>query len=342
MVSISIIIPVYNCEKYIENCLNSLLKQTFMNWEAVCIDDGSRDNSLQILKSFANRDNRIKVLHTENRGVSSARNTGIENSVGERLMFLDSDDMLESDALQELCNYIREYDYDVVCWALRTNSQKPLYFPLSSEKTAARDGDEKTLYDLRLRAFTGWSVGGKKDYSMHYAVTKLIKKSLITSNGLLFHTDIRYHEDTLFCNQVLQCASSVLAVNRFFYVRTLHTKSASVSFCGAITDSNVRCLELFKEFIDTYYKGDPLYNMAYVKFQLTWLIQCLQLDCMNKEACYNKKERIKKIGELLDIQLFQPKDCFWGLKIPQRVFFAMVRLKMKRSIYFCFKYGIVK
>ena len=96
----SIIIPVYNVEPYLRECLNSVQQQTFGDWEAVCVDDGSTDGSAGILQEYASRDNRIKVIAQPNGGLSAARNTGLDNATGDYILFLDSDDWIELNALE--------------------------------------------------------------------------------------------------------------------------------------------------------------------------------------------------------------------------------------------------
>ena len=99
---ISIIIPIYKVEKYIRECLDSILNQTFTDWEALLIDDGSPDNSGVICDEYAAKDNRFKVFHKENGGVSSARNLGLEKATGEWVTFIDADDWIEKEAVYQL------------------------------------------------------------------------------------------------------------------------------------------------------------------------------------------------------------------------------------------------
>ena len=106
---VSIIIPVYNSEKYIRECLDSLLKQTYINFEIICIDDGSQDLSFEILKEYENRDNRIIVLSQKNQFAGIARNTGMKIARGKYLLFLDSDDFFCNDMLE---NLIRKAEID--------------------------------------------------------------------------------------------------------------------------------------------------------------------------------------------------------------------------------------
>ena len=93
----SIIVPVYNVEQYLENCINSVLNQSFRNFQLILVDDGSKDSSGEICDRFAQKDRRVKVIHKPNAGVSAARNTGIDIAAGQFICFIDSDDWIESD-----------------------------------------------------------------------------------------------------------------------------------------------------------------------------------------------------------------------------------------------------
>lgn len=110
----SIIIPIYKVEKYIHKCIDSILNQTFQEYEIILVNDGSPDNCPQICDEYAKQDSRIKVIHKENGGVGSARNTGIKNAKGEYIIFLDSDDMMVNNCLIEVYNFLKENDCDIL------------------------------------------------------------------------------------------------------------------------------------------------------------------------------------------------------------------------------------
>lgn len=116
---ISIIIPVYNKKSYIDKVLNDIIKQTFTDYECLLIDDGSTDGSGEICDSFANIDNRFKVFHTKNSGVSHARNIGLDNASGEYITFIDADDHIESDYLEQLYNDITKSMTDLVICGMK-------------------------------------------------------------------------------------------------------------------------------------------------------------------------------------------------------------------------------
>lgn len=111
---ISIVIPIYNVENYVEKCLNSVIRQTYNNIEIILIDDGSKDKSKEICDSYARKDKRINVIHKENRGVSSARNTGIEAAKGNYITFIDSDDYIDEDYIEKLYGLCIKNNSDIV------------------------------------------------------------------------------------------------------------------------------------------------------------------------------------------------------------------------------------
>ena len=115
MTEISVTVPVYNVEKYLSRCLNTILDQTFpLDYEIICVDDGSTDNSGKILDEYAKRYSKIKVIHQENQGLSVARNTALEQVQGKYTMFIDSDDFIAQNALEGLYNYAQKHGSDVV------------------------------------------------------------------------------------------------------------------------------------------------------------------------------------------------------------------------------------
>lgn len=117
MAAISIIVPVYNTEKYLRQCIESLINQTYEDIEIILVNDGSRDNSGGICDEYAKSDNRIKVIHKENEGLSNARNTGVNVSIGKYIMFVDSDDWIDIETCKVVLNVAVEHSCDLVFWS---------------------------------------------------------------------------------------------------------------------------------------------------------------------------------------------------------------------------------
>ena len=115
MPKLSIIVPVYKVEKYIQKCVDSILNQTYTDFELILVDDGSPDNCGKICDEYAQKDERVRVIHKENKGVSSARNLGINEAKGEIIGFVDSDDFIEADMYKDMMEFLEKNDLDIVC-----------------------------------------------------------------------------------------------------------------------------------------------------------------------------------------------------------------------------------
>ncbi len=187
---ISVIVPAYNAEDYIERCLNSILNQTYRNFEIIVVNDGSTDATGNIIDKMAKENSKIYCLHTDNGGVSRARNQGIERARGEYLTFVDSDDWIESDMLSLLMNDIQKYDADIsMCsyWSFYSGEAKPIG---NQGNITVLDKDHALECLLKGRLFSGglWA--------------KLYHKSLL--EGLQLNEQIRYNEDILMNFHIFQ------------------------------------------------------------------------------------------------------------------------------------------
>ncbi|MBO5477505.1 MAG: glycosyltransferase family 2 protein [Clostridia bacterium] len=186
---VSIIIPVYNVEEYINRCIDSVVGQTYNNLEIILVDDGTKDNSGIICDNRAKEDKRIKVIHKENGGLGSARNSGIKNATGEYLLFLDSDDYIEKNTVEKMLKEAKK-GYDIVCCGFdRVDEETKVVF--SKEMiTMPFDELEITEKNIMETAFlnpSGWG--------------KLFKKDII--KNVWFSEDKRAIEDTLFYLEII-------------------------------------------------------------------------------------------------------------------------------------------
>ena len=141
MEKISVIVPVYNTAAYLSDCLNSLLMQTFKDIEIICINDGSTDNSLQILETYASQDKRIRIINRKNEGVVAARNLGVKAAKSDLIFPLDSDDIIAPNALEILYKHLKAGDGDIITCRvfLFGNSSGELILPLPTKRNMAID-----------------------------------------------------------------------------------------------------------------------------------------------------------------------------------------------------------
>lgn len=181
---ISIIVPTYNAEKYLATCLDSILNQSYHDIEVICINDGSTDSSLNILRSYEKRDTRIKVIDQKNRGLSGARNTGIENSSGEFLTFVDSDDKLEDGAIDKLyAAIISDPTVGAAVGAIKVSYEA---------HEELRESDEY-YYSIRYSGIT--ELNDQVIDNFHCsACGVLLKRSIIDFNQLRFPEGLNYED----------------------------------------------------------------------------------------------------------------------------------------------------
>lgn len=206
---ISIIIPIYNVGSFLEKCLDSVINQSYENIEIICVNDGSTDNSSEVINNFSLKDKRIITINQKNSGLSGARNSGICESTGEYIIFLDGDDWLDYNACEVLVKYSKQYDSDVILFPyIKEYSDKSEKVNLFNEKFKIFESkDSRNLY-RRIFGLTNEELRSiEKMDSLSTAWGKFIKSEFILNNNLEFiDTKIIGTED-LFFN-----------INLFYYI----------------------------------------------------------------------------------------------------------------------------
>lgn len=225
MVKISIIMPVYNSEKFLINSLNSVINQSFRDFELICIDDGSTDDSLNILEDYARKDSRIRIFSQKNNGSGAARNIGLKMSEGEYICFMDSDDFISGDLLQLTYNNIVFNDSDIVLFKI-SNIQDDMETFVTPDLPY-----EKIFPNADFNDFT-FNYHDIKDFilKLYYAPwTKLYKKEFLNQfDDFLFDEDLPY-EDILFHVKSMLRASKISFLPKYLYHYRIDN-SDSVSF----------------------------------------------------------------------------------------------------------------
>lgn len=239
---ISIIVPVYNVEKYLSKCIESILHQTYKNWELLLIDDGSHDNSGKICDEYALNDSRIKVFHKANGGVSSARNLGLEKALGDFIMFVDSDDWIGEKCLEICTKEIIENDLDALQFgftAVFPNQETPRI----KESTSILNGGEY----IQTNSFNVCVWGG------------IYKKKIIDDYKLKFIQQLKLAEDQIFTLNFFKHTQRIKYIDKPMYYYLQRMDSA----------------------IHTQKSNDMLLSCEYLmKFSQDWLISKSFVDNM--------------------------------------------------------------
>ncbi len=206
MPALSVIVPVYNAERYLEECLSSIEGQTFRDLEVLCIDDGSTDGSSVILERQAKRDPRLKVFRKENRGLSAARNTGLDNATGDWIAFVDADDTVSPGMYSRLVSLGREENLDAIGCSLMT-------IPEGKRK-------EFTFATGRIMDFgtlLGTSEKVESSNDLCFVWRYVFNRKVIESGPLRFREDIRFAEDMVFITEALASSKRILLLEEAPY-----------------------------------------------------------------------------------------------------------------------------
>lgn len=226
-VKVSVIIPVYNVEKYLEECLDSVINNSFKNIEIICVDDGSNDSSPDILRAYAEKYPRVKIITKENGGLSSARNAGIDEAKGEYILFVDSDDYIEERAIEYLYSEAKHNELDQLFF-----SAKPFYDDATDlHSNLIQYYNRKTVYNGVMSGRQMFIRMSKFEDFKPSACLQIIRKDFLTENNIRFINGLVY-EDNPFTILCLFRAQKVKYANIKLYNRRLRADSIMLSSQG--------------------------------------------------------------------------------------------------------------
>ena len=236
-IMISVIIPVYNSEKYLRECLDSIVNQSLINIEIICINDGSTDSSLDILNEYAIKDRRIKVISQANTGVSSVRNAGIKIARGEYIGFVDSDDYVDLDYFEKLYYAAKRNCADIAaCSVLRIKNKKKKFLIRCKKEVITSDIKQK----YKLLKLPNWS----------FSCCKIYKTQSLRESGILFREGI-FYEDIVFTNTLVRKLKTLVTVPEIKYYYRIHADSiTNQTSLKHIEDAQNAAVEI-QEFVQT-------------------------------------------------------------------------------------------
>ena len=294
---LSVIIPVYNTEKYLIKCLDSVINQTFKSMEVICVNDGSTDNSLDILKKYQVIDDRIKIINKKNGGLSSARNIGIEHAQGSYITFIDSDDFIESNAYQDTLFYFDNPKVDLVYFSTQ----------LVIEDNISRTQDQR-YFEHKYTGLVDLSndVIAKMDVC---AWNKIYKLSILKKYDIRFPNGLWYEDNPFFWSYAL-VSDSAFFVNDKLYNYLIRT--------GSIMSQHNQQGKVYPK---TLHELDSLLGFEYLlHFVFKWdlfemfkpvLIDLFQQKIYESLHCLPKKDRMLALNKATEIvNIFNLKFYF--------------------------------
>lgn len=322
---VSVIVPVYNVEKYLPACIESVINQTYSEWELLLVDDGSTDNSGKICDEYAQKDKRIKVFHKENGGVSSARNLGLDNMEGNFCITLDSDDLIHPKLLEDAVKIVMDTQSDVVIFGYeKVNEDFSFIYNHQTPNKIEFDilSTDEVINEILI--------GGR--FRM-LACNKLYRKELW--ENIRYPIGRKYGDDTSVTYQLMsRCSKAAYISNTYYYYRNVENSALHTE----ISEQNLQLFDSYSEMLDFFHSTNPkfdnLASQAYVvrifdffsrlkdssieDVKKKYILFELNFRCKNhkRQLVFSKNATIKQ--RMLLGLFFLSKSLFW--KVYQKLF----------------------
>ena len=300
MEKISLVVPVYNTSKYLYKCLDSLVNQTYKNIEVIVVDDGSPDDSWKIYEDFAARDERVRFIKKQNAGVSEARNTGIDNATGDFVMFIDSDDWMETDGCEILLKVYRKTHADLVLgdvYCTDESGSKKDYCRVFSREFYTEDRRFIDRYQMSCLgyAYNPLRVNVSNVSGLGSPWNKLFKMSIIRENNLRYDPYVcGIYDDNLFTLYYLENCKSVAYISRPVYNYVTMSDSLTHGFKKNTVEISRKIFDRIEEFIISCDKGEEFYK-AYYMYVIRRLSRELDVYYFNEGNGKPDKERLEEL-----------------------------------------------
>lgn len=291
---VSIIIPMYNCEMYIEKCLNSVIEQTYKNIEIILVDDGSIDKSLEICKLSAERDKRVKIFQKKNKGASSARNYGLDHVTGKYIMFVDGDDYIEKNMVESLVSLAERNKDDIVISCLIVDKYDKCNNLISTIKKVQK---KRVLEGNRIIA--EGIIDLVENESISGPCAKLIRSDIILDNNIRMPENISLQEDLHFILQVLEKTQKIDVIDKCYYH---YRKGVNESVTSRYYSNKYQMTDEVHDKLIEYYRKRTdnisiMRRIYYIHIKNTY---AALINLFHRNCKYTKKEKIAIINEIIN------------------------------------------
>jgi len=328
---ISIIVPVYNVESYLERCVDSLVNQTYENIEIILVDDCSTDNSGALCDILSKKDNRIKVIHKPvNGGLGYARNTGIENACGDYLMFVDSDDYIDLSTCKKTLTALKDNEADICCHLCANVFLNETTYNHPFDEPLVFEGGE-VVSKLLASCIAPAHASLVNEYGVGLTANMCIYKAdIIKNNSLRFYSERDYlNEDILFKIELFRHINKVVVLPDNFYYYYHNSTSLSTSYRSDRFDASIAMYNKANELCSAL-KCEELFRRNTRYFMINTLY------CIKQEVAFNKRKALKAIKEICKNKVLLNALCSYPVdKMPktQRLFFLLIKANLPLSVY---------
>ena len=320
---VSIVVPIYNSEKYLKKCIDSIINQTYANIEIILINDGSTDNSAYICEYYSKKDSRVQVIHTNNMEVSNARNTGIKHANGQFIQFVDSDDYIDANMTETLLKKMNSQDVDITICGLKRRYKNKLLL-LKFHKSGSFTTEQFVIENLAVIS----------DLIIGSPCNKLYKTNIIKKNNIIFDTSIDYAEDLIFNYRYLKKTFKVAVLPDCLYNYNTNSESLATRFREDCFDNfNYVCRQT-RKFLEEYSISKENTNIINNKFANIYIALINHL--------YRSDSTLSKIEtrKIIEKEFYFDKekaDMIDKAKF-DKLYFNIIWFLVKRKYYFLLEF----
>lgn len=309
---ISIIVPVYKVEKYLKRCLDSIINQTYTNLEIILVDDGSPDNSGKICDEYALKDNRITVIHKENGGVSSARNTGLNSSTGKWISFVDSDDWIDENYFSTMMRNIND-DVDVI---------------ICSYNRVVNEKYEQIRYFYKTKSLNNYEYLNNvlnPQSGFGFCHMKLYRKKVI--HEINFNENLKVGEDALFNLKISSNIKKAIFIPDTLYNYRINSESVVKKFDIEYVQKYLKAMQYTKEYIFNNYKDKFVYQNYYNYVAFHLLLISVNY-CFHKKNKLNGRKELKKVCNILEFREALQKSNYNNISLTRKISLFCLKYKL--------------
>lgn len=295
-IKISTIIPAYNCERYIEKCINSIYNQTYKNFETIIVDDFSQDSTYEICKKLQKKFNNIKIIKLEkNMGVSDARNTGIKHAIGDYIHFIDSDDTIQENMYEEFASILQEHKYDIIISGINN---------IYDKKDKSVKEEPEFCIDCKNKKDIASAINNinhnDRTWFFNVVWNKLYKKDIITKNKIKFDNSINLGEDFIFNIDYFKKINDMFIINKSMYNYYLRQEESLVKKFR--TDVIYRRNKVYKSLANLYeyYNINTSQNLLKLEKYEGYLSYHTIYTIFNDNCKLNQNEKKEFLKQILE------------------------------------------
>ena len=289
---ISVVIPVYNVENYLHVCINSVLKQTYQDFEIICIEDGSTDSSLEILEYFSNKDSRIQIIRNDsNKGPGYSRNRGLDVAKGKYISFLDGDDWISPDTFEILVKKIEQYNLDLLFFKNIVYYEEPREFGFEEYY------DMEFMNKFVNQVFNHWDLNKTELFSISSPPwNKFYLKSFLDENNIRFPNENLIYEDNPFFYKAITSAKRVSIIDNYLHNRRRRYGSITMFNDESLFDY----INIMYKIFDVFFENKDLYEYYKIEilnfiFSSVFMGKYNQIDDEFKEEFYKRVQEAYKV-----------------------------------------------